>query len=219
MTFRYDPILFDLDGTLTDPEIGITSAVQHALRRMGMVVADRTALRSFIGPPLHRSFAAYCRCDEATAFQAVAWYRDYYNAIGIYQQAVYPGVPELLARLRKQRRRVIMATSKPAVYAEHIARHFGLAGYFNAIVGSELDGTRTDKAEVIAAALAALAGVDPARAVMVGDREHDIMGARANGLHAVAVEYGFGTAEELRAAAPDHLIPSVAALAQFFEEH
>ncbi|MGH7192663.1 MAG: HAD family hydrolase, partial [Candidatus Saccharimonadales bacterium] len=162
----FNPILFDLDGTLTDPEIGITSAAQYALRRMGISVADRRTLRPFIGPPLHRSFQSYCRCDEATAFQAVAWYREYYNTTGIYEQAVYPGIPAVLARLRDAGRHVIMATSKPTMYAEHIAQHFGLADYFAAIVGSELDGTRTAKAEVVAAALAALPGIDPARAVM-----------------------------------------------------
>jgi phosphoglycolate phosphatase len=215
----YDPILFDLDGTLTNSEVGIISGVRHALTRMGMPVSDLTALRPFIGPPLHHSFQAYCQCDEATSFQAVAWYREYYDTIGIYEQMVYPGIPELLARLHEQGRRIIMATSKPTVYAGHIVQHFGLASYFDAIVGSELDGTRTDKAEVIAAALTALPGIDPSQAVMVGDREHDIMGAWANDICVVAVGYGFGTPEELRAAGVKTICPSVAALAQFFEEH
>jgi phosphoglycolate phosphatase len=216
---RYATILFDLDGTLTDPAEGITRSVQYALGKMGIVVADRRALVPFIGPPLHRSFQAYCGYDEVTAFQAVAWYREYYNDIGIYENAIYPEIPALLARLRAGGRALVMATSKPTVYAERIARHFGIADEFAAIVGSHLDGTCTEKAEVVAAALATAAGCDPARAVMVGDREHDIMGARANGISALAVGYGFGTPAELRASAPDYHVATVAALAQFFEEH
>jgi phosphoglycolate phosphatase len=127
MQGRYDPVLFDLDGTLTDPEMGITRSVQYALEKLGIVVEDCHTLIPFIGPPLHRSFQAYCGCDEATAFQAVAWSRDYYNDTGIYENALYPGIPALLAQLRDQGRTVFMATSKPTVYAERIAAHFGIA--------------------------------------------------------------------------------------------
>ncbi len=215
---RYATVLFDLDGTLTDSEVGITRSVQYALARMGIVVADRRALVPFIGPPLHHSFQAYCGGDAAMALQAVEWYREYYDTIGIYENALYPEIPALLDRLQAQGHTLVLATSKPTVYAARIVAHFGIAEAFAAIVGSHLDGTRTAKAEVIAAALAAVPASDPTRTLMVGDREHDIIGARANGIAALAVGYGFGTAAELRAAAPDYHAATVADLALFFEE-
>lgn len=209
---RYAPVLFDLDGTLTDPSEGITNSLAHALRRIGRPVPDRAVLLAHIGPPLHVTFAQHYGCDEAQAFEAVALYREYFDEIGIYENALMPGIADLLAGLQQAECPIMIATSKPSVYAERIATHFGIAARFHAIIGSFLDGRRTGKAEVIAAALATMPEWDPARAVMVGDRVHDILGARANGIQSIGVTFGFGSIEELRDAAPAHIVASVGEL-------
>lgn len=208
----YDTILFDLDGTLTDPQLGITRSVAYALAKFGITVPDRAALIPFIGPPLHESFARVYGFDRAQAFQAVAYYREYFTDTGLYENAVYPGIPALLADLTAHGRRLVLATSKPTVYATRILEHFHLAHYFTAIAGSNLDGTRTAKADVIAHARSLLA-TPPTRAVMVGDREHDIIGAQANGLDTIAVLFGYGTLNEITAAQPTQTAATVAELA------
>ncbi|HKV83704.1 MAG TPA: HAD family hydrolase [Ktedonobacterales bacterium] len=208
----YTTILFDLDGTLTDPKPGITRSVQYALRRLGIREDDLERLTPFIGPPLVESFARYYGLDARTAQAALGYYREYFAETGIFENAVYPGIETLLARLRARGRTLAIATSKPAVYAERIAAHFGLAGSFSLIAGSELDGTRTAKGEVIAYALDALPAVARSACVMVGDRMHDIAGARENAIASVAVAYGYGSVEELRAAEPTHLVHTVAEL-------
>ena len=192
-------ILFDLDGTLTDPKVGITKSVAYALREFGIETKDPDALCGFIGPPLKASFAHFYGMDDADADRAVAKYREYFRQKGIFENAVYPGIPELLGRLEAAGKRLMVATSKPTVFARTILEHFGLATYFCEIVGSELDGTRADKGEVIACALAS-SGFGPEQAVMVGDRSYDIIGAAQNRLPAVGVLYGYGSREELEAA-------------------
>ena len=218
MSRRFDTILFDLDGTLTDSSLGITTSIQYALAKMGVAVPDRAALTDYIGPPLHESFQAHLGCDAATALQAVAWYREYYGERGIYENMLYAGVPELLAMLHAQGRVLGIATSKVTVYAAEIARHFSINTYFTQIVGSNLDGTRTDKGEVIAAALATLPQATPSRTVMIGDRKHDIWGAQAHGLASIGVTYGFGSLAELQMAQATFVVDSVAELTTFFEE-
>ena len=213
MRQTYTALLFDLDGTLTDPAEGITKSIAYALAKMGKAVPERAVLIQHIGPPLHLTFQRVYGCDEAQAFQAVAWYREYFGDTGIFENAVYPGIAALLARLQSDGHALCVATSKPTVYAERIVAHFGLAPYFTAIVGSHLDGTRTDKGEVIAAALAQLPAADRPDALMIGDREHDILGARQQGLASVAVTYGYGALDELIAAQPTYLVHSVAELA------
>lgn len=205
-------ILFDLDGTLTDSGEGITRAVEYALDRCGITVEDRGTLGTFVGPPLLGSFRTYEGLDPKLAEQAVAWYREYYATTGIYEQSVYPGISDMLAHLSHHGARLLLATSKPTPYATDILAHLGLAAYFEHVVGSNFDLTRTDKAEVIAAALAAAQVHDKSRAVMVGDRMHDIIGARSNGIAAVGVTYGYGSLDELRAAEPTYLAQTVAEL-------
>ena len=205
-------VLFDLDGTLTDPKPGITRSIQHALRKRGLAVPDADALAPCIGPPLEQSFRERFGLAPDDARRAVADYREYFEPHGLYENAVYPGIPELLARLRANGVRLALATSKPTVYAARILAHFELAPHFEHVVGSFLDGRRTDKAELVADALALLDGVPRERAVLVGDRMHDLLGARANGIAAIAVGYGYGARDELVGAGAERLAESVAAL-------
>lgn len=208
----YRTILFDLDGTLTDPGQGITNSVAYALRGLGLPVPPRAELYRYIGPPLLQSFADQAGLDPAQARRALALYREYYAPTGILENEVYPGIPRLLAGLRAAGRQVVLATSKPEPYARQILAHFGLAGYFDQVAGATMDETRTDKAEVIAYALS-LAGVARREeAVMVGDRDYDVAGAHRQGLGCIGVLFGYGSAEELRAAGADALAEDVPAL-------
>jgi phosphoglycolate phosphatase len=208
----YDVILFDLDGTLTDPKPGITKSVAYALARFGIEVDDLDTLTPFIGPPLPESFQRYYGFDAEKARRAVDHYREYFAATGLYENAVYPGIPELLERLVARGKRPFVATTKPTIYAERILAHFGLTRHFERILGSNLDLSRSDKAAIIADVLDALPGVARESVVMVGDREHDIIGARGNRVDAIGVLYGYGTANEIRAAGPTYLAGSVAEL-------
>lgn len=219
---KYQLILFDLDGTLTDPKKGITKSVQYALARFGIYEEDLDNLKKFIGPPLKNSFMEYYSFDEKKAWQAVLYYREYFSHKGIFENTVFDGIPELLRELNSQGRRVVLATSKPTVFAEQILEHFQLRPYFYGIVGSNLDGSRVVKSEVIQEALRiGCAGlknnrltINPANwnPVMIGDREHDIDGARDNGIDAIAVSYGYGSLAELEGAEPTHIVDSVAGL-------
>jgi phosphoglycolate phosphatase len=206
---RWRAVLFDLDGTLTDPKLGITRSIQYALRKRGIAPPEADDLEVFIGPPLEQSFRERLGFDASDARRAVADYREYFSQQGLYENEVYEGIPALLRDLRGSGRRVGLATSKPTVFAERILEHFDLARHFDLIVGSHLDGTRVEKSEIVATALAGVVGVLPERVVMVGDRMHDVHGARANGIAAIAVSYGYGSREELSAAAPTSLAESV----------
>ncbi len=212
---HYRNILFDLDGTLTDPREGITRSVQFALARLGIDEPDLRALEHFIGPPLLQCFMHSYALDEATAWQAVAHYRERFAEVGLYENRVFAGVDPLLQLLQAQGRRLYIATSKPTVFAEQIARHFDFARHFKLIYGSELDGTRTDKVELIGHLLEQ-EGLSAADCLMIGDRKHDLIGARRNGLDAAAVGYGFGSAEELQAEAPTYHFHSLAELHRAF---
>lgn len=190
-------ILFDLDGTLTDPGIGITNSVMYALKKMGREVPPRETLFPFIGPPLIWSFVNLCGCTGEEAKLGVQYYREYFSDIGIFENQVYPGIPELLDRLRAAGKRIVMATSKPEDFAGRIAERFGLSARFDFIAGSRMDETRTAKAEVIQYALESV-GVAPEDCLMVGDREHDVLGAAACHISCLGVLYGYGSREELQ---------------------
>ncbi|MBM7062631.1 HAD family hydrolase [Pseudomonas sp. UL073] len=200
---HYSHVLFDLDGTLTDPREGITRSVQFALAQLGIDEPDLRALEHFIGPPLLQCFMASYGFDEATAWQAVNHYRARFKVTGLYENQLFDGVPRLLEQLAGQGRTLYIATSKPSVFAREIARHFGFERHFRVIYGSELDGTRTDKVELLAHLLSE-ERLDPRQTLMIGDRKHDLIGARRNGLDCAAVGYGFGSREELLAEAPTY---------------
>ncbi|PZP24468.1 HAD family hydrolase [Pseudomonas kuykendallii] len=208
-------VLFDLDGTLTDPRVGITRSIQHALAQLGIDEPDLAKLEPFIGPPLLQAFMQYYGFDEARAWEAVGHYRERFKITGLYENRVFEGVPEMLDALNAQGRTLYIATSKPAVFARKIARHFSFDRHFKVIYGSELDGTRTDKVELIRHLLAE-EGLDPADCLMVGDRKHDLIGAHRNGLQAVGIGYGFGSHAELMAESPAWYFASLAELQQAF---
>jgi phosphoglycolate phosphatase len=194
---------FDLDGTLTDPKPGITRCIQYALERLGFPVPSQDDLVWCIGPPLHASMKKFVGTDEL-AHRAVELYRERFRDVGLYENEAYAGIEETLAKVAVGGRRLFVATSKPKVYADRIIEHFGLGGLFEHVFGSELDGTRTDKADLLAYALSE-AKLDPAQAIMIGDRSHDVVGARKNGMKAIGVLYGYGSLAELTDAGADHL--------------
>lgn len=212
---RYNNVLFDLDGTLTDPKIGITKSVQYALAKAGIEETDLNRLIPFIGPPLHESFMTYYSFSEAQAWEAVNAYREYFKVNGIYENQRYEGIPELLTNLQQQGRRLFVATSKPIVFAHIVIDHFDLAPYFTAVYGSELDGTRADKGDLIRYVLDT-EQLTPENTIMIGDRKHDIIGAQKNNIACIGVGYGYGSTNELTTAAPDFIFPTVAALGAAF---
>lgn len=197
---NYDCILFDLDGTLTDPGLGITNSVMYALNAFGIETPDRRELYKFIGPPLLDSFARFYGMSPADCREALRLYRVRFVDGGMFENEVYPGIPRLLERLKAAGYRLLVATSKPEPYSIQILEHFGLAGYFEFIAGSSMDETRSTKDAVIAYALERAGITDPGRAIMVGDRLHDVEGAAANGMRCIGVLYGYGSREELEAA-------------------
>lgn len=206
---NYKYILFDLDGTLTDPAVGITTSVAYALKKFGIEVSDISQLNHFIGPPLLDSFMADYGFDKEKAQTAIDYYRERFRVKGLYENMVYDGVEEILDKLKKSGKKLILATSKPEPFAKEILRHFGLEEYFVYAAGSNFDGTRTAKADVIEYALASAGVTDKSACVMVGDREHDIIGATKAKLDSVGVLYGYGSREELEAAGATYIAESV----------
>lgn len=213
---RYTHAFFDLDGTLTDSAPGITHSVQYALRKMGIEPPPAESLKGFIGPPLLWSFSHFFGMNEKESRQAVAAYREYYGAGGILENRVYDGIPALLGDLTSAGAVCVLATSKPHVYANAILAHFGLDKYFTLVSGPELDGTRNEKSEVIAYALGRMGLSDPSRVLMIGDRSHDVLGARQHGMDCAGVLWGFGTEKELRDAGAKYLCRTVADVKALF---
>ena len=208
---RYKNVLFDLDGTLTDPAEGITNALMHAQRRLGMAVSPREKLFVFIGPPLIETFMSEWGLTRAEADRALVYYREHFGVKGLFENVPYEGIGETLADLRAAGLRLFVATSKPEPLSLRILEHFGLLPYFEAVAGSTMDEQRTKKGEVIAYALHSF-HLDPSETVMVGDRKHDVLGARENGLPCIGVLYGYGSREELTAAGAAALAADLDAL-------
>lgn len=200
-------ILLDLDGTLTDPAEGITGCIQSALKSMGCPVPDAQCLRGWIGPPLLESFTAWFDATGTRADPelALALYRERFADTGWRENAVYPGIPEALAALRTDGARLLLATSKPRVFAQRIVNHFGLDAWLDRVYGSELDGRRADKVALLAHVIGH-AGLNAKECMMIGDREHDMLAARHHGLRAVGVLWGYGSERELRAAGAECLL-------------
>ena len=212
---QYQYILFDLDGTLTDPKEGITKSVAYALEYYGIHVEDLDSLCKFIGPPLKDSFVNYYGFSDKQGEEAVEKYREYFRPYGVYENKVYDGVDKLLGNLVKCGKKVVLATSKPTVFANVILEHFDLAKYFTCAIGSELDGSRVKKGDVIAYALQQVGVSDKSQVVMIGDREHDILGAKENGIDCIGVLYGYGDRAEHEAAGANYIVETVEELGRF----
>ena len=211
-------VLFDLDGTLTESGEGIVKSVQYALEKLGKPEADAEKLQYFIGPPLYESFMKQLGCTKDEAEEAIRIYRERYSTIGIFENRPYPGVPEMLSALREAGLVLAVASSKPEHFVNIILEHFGIARYFTVVVGATMGEARTAKEDVIAEVLIRLnklaeeqgkPPVNTSDLLMVGDKSHDVEGARALGVDCIAVSYGYGTEKELREARPSLVVGTV----------
>lgn len=203
ITHQIRHVLIDLDGTLTDPKVGIQTCIRYALAQLNQPLADAVDLDWCIGPPLKQSLAKLLNTqDDALAEQALGFYRERFSRIGLFENKVYNDVPVTLQALKQRGYRLFVATAKPTVYARQILQHFQLDAYFNEIYGSELTGERTNKSELLGYILQQQPELSADNSLMVGDREFDVLGARAHGIHCIAVQYGYGTPDELNHAAP-----------------
>jgi phosphoglycolate phosphatase len=212
MIKNYDIVLFDLDGTLTDPKLGIINSIQHSLKYFGIMENDEECLREFIGPPLIESFMKYYFFNEDDAKLAVAKYREYFAEKGIFENEVYLSIPELLAELFDNSKKLVLATSKPLIFARRILDYFQLSKYFQFAAGSNLDGTRTKKSEVISYALKECGLKAGSNVVMIGDRKYDIIGAKETGIDSIGVLYGYGSQWEMKNEDPTHIADTVGGL-------
>lgn len=202
----FDNFLFDLDGTLTDPYEGITNSVAYALKKFGIEVEDRSSLKVFIGPPLNEAFSVYCGLSEADAVRAVNFYREYYADKGIFENGVYDGIYDVLDGLVARNKRLIVATSKPEIFTNRILERYNLDKYFSFVAGATLDFSRVRKEAVVAHALRAGGVTELDKTIMIGDRKHDILGARDNKIKSAGVLYGYGDRAELEGAGADYIL-------------
>lgn len=205
----YQTILFDLDGTLTNPGKGITNSIAYALKKWNIDVSDKTTLYKFIGPPLQESFETYYNFSETEARQAIAYYREYFKETGLYENELYPGIKTLLSKLKDAGKTLILATSKPEEFALTILQYFEIAQYFDYVAGASMDGSRSKKADVIAYALKKANINDTTSLVMIGDREYDINGAAQFGIDSIGVLYGYGSYQELFEANATYIVEKV----------
>lgn len=205
----YNIILFDLDGTLTDPKVGITKSVQYALKKLGIAEPNLDKLTPFIGPPLMESFTKIYNFNEEKAWQGVEYYRsEYFTKKGMLEDKLYEGIPELLEKLY-QSKSLYVVTSKPTLFSEKIIRHFHLDKYFKKVIGPDLDVKNVSKKILIKSVVDMYPNEKKESFVMIGDREHDILGAQANGIDSVGVLYGYGSQEEIKNAEPTQIIKTV----------
>ena len=206
---KYEYLFFDLDGTLTDSAEGITNCVEHALNKFGISVNDKSELRRFVGPPLVPAFMEFYGFSESDAKQAVAYYRERFQDVGIFENRVYDGIPELLASLKSKGYKSVVATSKPEQFATRIIDHFGLDDYFLLVAGATFDGKISSKQEVIEHAIRSLKIENFSDILMIGDRHHDVDGAKSLGIDSLGVLYGYGNREELAEAGATYIAESV----------
>lgn len=211
---RFERMLFDLDGTITDPKEGITRSVQFALKAFGIEEPDLDRLTPFIGPPLQQSFQDFYGMDAMKAKQAVEEYRKRFSTVGLYENVIYPGMAQMLEQLCEQGCHLAVASSKPTVFVQKILEHFQIDRFFEVVVGSELNGNRVEKEEVVAEALRQLEQLGGTTGItaMIGDRRFDVEGAKAHGLVSVGVAYGYALPGELEAAGADFVVADVGAL-------
>jgi phosphoglycolate phosphatase len=196
-------VLFDLDGTLTNPQQGFVNCIRYALAKLEIEIEAGTRLESYIGPPLHHTFRKLCG-DENSAEQAMSLYRERYSITGLYENHLYEGIAECLVRLVSVVDSIHVVTSKPTIFSERIIEYFNLEQYINVVYGSNLDGSLSDKTELLAHVLES-ENILPQNAVMIGDRRFDMIGANNHGIRALGVLWGFGSAEELQSAGADEL--------------
>lgn len=206
MNNNFEYILFDLDGTITDSGEGITKSVQYALKSFGIQVDNLDDLHKFIGPPLKDSFKMFYDFDDKKAEMGLIKYREYYSDKGIYENSLYDGIIEVFDELKKNNIKIILATSKPEVYAKQILEYFKISHYFSFVAGADFEETRVNKGDVIKYALEGAEITDLSKAVMIGDREHDIIGAKENNIKAIGVLYGYGDVIELTQARADYIV-------------
>ncbi|HEL2219612.1 TPA: HAD family hydrolase [Streptococcus suis] len=204
----YQTILFDLDGTLTDSGQGILNSVAYALEKMGIEEPDAANLNRFIGPPLYESFSRFYQLSPEDTQSAVDAFRVYFKEKGMFENQLYPGIIPLLEELRTAGKTLVIATSKPEIFAKQILEHFGIAHYFDIIAGASLDSSRLSKADVIGYAINQLEAF-PKHGVMIGDREHDIEGARRHQLPAIGVLYGYGSKQEFEKAGATMIVETI----------
>ncbi len=209
---KYNHLLFDLDGTLTDPSEGITKCIAYALQYFGIETPDLAALQPWIGPPIKQSLMEIYHFDEVKADLGVAKYRERFAEIGIYENKLFDGVPDLLALLKEQDYKLYLATSKPTIFAERILHHFEIASYFDFVGGSCLDDSRPTKAHVIGHVIDETRMVHTDNALMVGDRKYDILGGKAFAMDTLGVLYGFGTKPELQEAGATYIVDNLSEL-------
>ncbi|HHT7238284.1 MULTISPECIES: HAD family hydrolase [Bacillus] len=215
----YTTFLFDLDGTLTDPKEGIINAVLYVLEKMGIEEVNISELDSFIGPPIQQSFADRYNMNEIEVERAVFYFREYLKQSGLLENKVYDGIGALLQELKDAGNRLFVATSKPTVFAKQVIEHFQLTSFFEEIVGSNLDGTRIKKEEIIAHILQTNEELQKEEIVMIGDRKHDVIGASSNGIASIGVLYGYGNENELSDARAIHIVKDVEELQSFCIEN
>lgn len=206
---KYEVILFDLDGTLTESAEGIINSIEYAFKKMGMEPPERGELYKFIGPSLIHSFEEFYGFPHEKAVLAVNYYREYFAEIGIFENKVYGGITELLQKLKEHGKRLVVATAKPQPFAERILQKFNLYCFFEYVCGATLEETRTSKSEVIEYVINELNLKDRTKIVMVGDKAHDVLGAKKNGINSIGVLYGYGSREELEEAGATYLAETV----------
>ena len=210
---RYRHIIFDLDGTLTDPGIGITNSIMYALKKFG-IECERSSLYKFIGPPLRESFSLYYGFDKDQAEQAVQFYREYFSEKGIFENEIYPGILELLSELNRRNCKLYMATSKPQEYTMRILDHFKITEYFKFVSGSNMDGSMSAKSDLIDRIIPLIKKEELTETIMIGDRRYDIEGANHHKIDSAAVLYGYGERPELEKTSPSYIIESTQKLAE-----
>jgi len=202
---KYEYVLFDLDGTLTESAPGIINSVSYALQKFGIEVQNKETLKRFVGPPLSDAFENFYGFSHAQATKAIEYYREYFKDKGIYENSLYDGIPELLKALSEAGLKLIIATSKPELFAKRIAAHFGIDKYFSAVIGATMDGSLSAKQDIIARVIATQKLSEKESVIMVGDRHHDIEGAKSNGIDSIGVLYGYGSRNELENAGATYI--------------
>jgi len=210
-------ILFDLDGTLTDSKVGIVKSVQYSLESFGRTVENLDDLNKFIGPPIRQSFKEFYNFSDTDVEKAVAKFRERYFTIGVYENEMYHGIDTVMQKLKSADKTLFVATSKVTVLANTVLSHFNIDKYFDYVSGAEMDGTRSHKDEIIQYALEQNNITDISSCIMIGDRKHDIIGAKTVGMKSIGVLYGYGDYEELSEAGADYIVKDVGELTELLQ--